>query len=374
MKPDHIEWNILTREKFDQVGILKELQFREKKAGKCVKLDDGFEDVGPPKPECDLSEEIMVSGTSEDPNGMLGGEESNPSKGKNGKYDRRNQNQRRNDGRRGGGARGRGSKEGERSDGERSDNQTRKPQERNRANKRSYQNSKNHESIGIFVGRIPRTARVKDLKEAIQQRGLRTNNLVWKGVKGFAFLYFDKTHTKLSEEEICNQLKDLKLGESILNVEPDRRSKAKSIENGDNSEVAAGHAAMNDSSESKNEREKEDAVDKTGEESPLPESPTSSENNCNTFHDEGKASMTDNGNMPVNVEAPPKSTNGLDKYGLDNIKETIDNPKVRNRNSACPQNFEDSKPESDSQEESKESLPSKYTTENGESTNSINAT
>merc|ERR1712072_1636695 len=48
-KPDHLQWDIITREKFDQIGILKELQFREKKAGKCVKLSDGYEDVGPPK-------------------------------------------------------------------------------------------------------------------------------------------------------------------------------------------------------------------------------------------------------------------------------------------------------------------------------------
>ena len=61
-----------------------------------------------------------------------------------------------------------------------------------RKNKRGS-NNRNQESIGIFVGRIPRTARVKELKEAIQERGLRTNNLVWKGVKGFAFLYFECT-------------------------------------------------------------------------------------------------------------------------------------------------------------------------------------
>merc|ERR1712080_635676 len=67
---------------------------------------------------------------------------------------------------------------------------------------------------------IKRSRRKKD---AIQERGLRTNNLVWKGVKGFAFLYFDKSHTTLTEEEICVQLKDLKLGETVLNIEPDKR-------------------------------------------------------------------------------------------------------------------------------------------------------
>ena len=53
-KPDHLQWDIITREKFEQVGILKELQFREKKAGKCVKLSDGYEDIAPEKDVGDL--------------------------------------------------------------------------------------------------------------------------------------------------------------------------------------------------------------------------------------------------------------------------------------------------------------------------------
>ena len=39
-RPDHIMWNMLTKEKFDQVPILRELQFKEHKAGKDVNLKD----------------------------------------------------------------------------------------------------------------------------------------------------------------------------------------------------------------------------------------------------------------------------------------------------------------------------------------------
>ena len=42
-KPDHIIWNILTREKFNQIPILRELQFKEQKAGKNVQLKDETE-------------------------------------------------------------------------------------------------------------------------------------------------------------------------------------------------------------------------------------------------------------------------------------------------------------------------------------------
>ena len=44
-KPDHIIWNILTREKFNQIPILRELQFKEQKAGKNVQLKDETEQV-----------------------------------------------------------------------------------------------------------------------------------------------------------------------------------------------------------------------------------------------------------------------------------------------------------------------------------------
>lgn len=218
-KPDHIQWDIIAREKFEQVGILKELQFREKKAGKCVKLADGYEDVGPPK-----DPNFSVTDSNGQENGLSHGSEDSGKfrKKPEGKYPKRN-NQRRGGERRVMNNQRNTNHNEEETNGDAMavDKPDTKKQEGLR-NKRS-QNHRNHESIGIFVGRIPRTARVKELKDAIQERGLRTNNLVWKGVKGFAFLYFDKSHTKLTEEEICLQLKDLKLGETVLNIEPDKR-------------------------------------------------------------------------------------------------------------------------------------------------------
>ena len=218
-KPDQILWNIIAREKFEQVGILKELQFREKKAGKCVKLADGYEDIGPPK---DPNQSPLDSNGQE--NGLSGGSEDS------GKFRKKQEQkyQKRINHRRGGERRVMNTqRNAKHNDGEMNGDSIAfdKPDTRKQdglRNKRT-QNHRNHDSIGIFVGRIPRTARVKELKDAIQERGLRTNNLVWKGVKGFAFLYFDRSHTKLNEEEICLQLKDLKLGETVLNIEPDKR-------------------------------------------------------------------------------------------------------------------------------------------------------
>merc|ERR1711981_1186950 len=228
-KPDHLQWEIITREKFEQIGILKELQFREKKAGKCVKLSDGYEEVGPPKD----TNNVVSDSNGTEINGVANGQHDpeKMNKRREGKYpkrrnprgvvDRQAVNQRR----------GTHKDDVINGDAIATDKSENKKHERSK-NKRG-QNNRNQESIGIFVGRIPRTARVKELKDAIQERGLRTNNLVWKGVKGFALLYFDKAHTNLSEDEICIQLKDLKLGESVLNIEPDRR-KDKNKENAEN--------------------------------------------------------------------------------------------------------------------------------------------
>ena len=219
-KPDHLQWDIITREKFEQVGILKELQFREKKAGKCVKLSDGYEDIAPEKDVGDLETESNKQRINGDPYGSENTEK--VYKGRESKNPKRNNPRKRVD-RNAANHHSNGSNNESRSNGISTafdKNETkRKDGQRNKRNL----NNRNHESIGIFVGRIPRTARVKELKDAIQERGLRTNNLVWKGVKGFAFLYFDKSHTNMSEEEICLQLKDLKLGETVLNIEPDKR-------------------------------------------------------------------------------------------------------------------------------------------------------
>ena len=224
-KPDHIEWSILTREKFENIGVLKELQFKEKKTGKDVKLADGFEDVGPEKDP----NELVSDTNGQHINGFAPGSDNKKvNKRDGGKYSKRT-NQRRGE-KQATNQRNKHNKEMVGNEnGVGNENSENKNQERR--NKRGP-NNRNPESIGIFVGRIPRTARVKELKEAIQERGLRTNNLVWKGVKGFAFLYFDKSHTKLTEEEICLKLKDLKLGETILNIEPDKRKdKGKGEEN-----------------------------------------------------------------------------------------------------------------------------------------------
>jgi len=77
-------------------------------------------------------------------------------------------------------------------------------------------------NVGIFIGRIPRTARVKDLKDVLGERDVKVVNLVWKGMKGFAFVYLE-LEPGCSEDSLCCKLQGLKIGEALLNVELDRK-------------------------------------------------------------------------------------------------------------------------------------------------------
>ena len=77
-------------------------------------------------------------------------------------------------------------------------------------------------SVGYFIGRIPKFARVKDLKDVIAERGVKVVSLAWKGMKGFAFVDVELENEE-TEASISAKLHGLQIGEAILNVELDRK-------------------------------------------------------------------------------------------------------------------------------------------------------
>ena len=79
-------------------------------------------------------------------------------------------------------------------------------------------------TVSVFVGKIPRGTRVKELKEVIIAKGVKPVNILWKGGKGYALIYCEKKDVP-SSEELFEKLKNLSIGESVLNVEPDKRIK-----------------------------------------------------------------------------------------------------------------------------------------------------
>ena len=79
-------------------------------------------------------------------------------------------------------------------------------------------------TVSVFVGKIPRGTRVKELKEVIIAKGVKPINILWKGGKGYALIYCEKKEVPTSDE-LFEKLKNLTIGDNVLNVEPDKRIK-----------------------------------------------------------------------------------------------------------------------------------------------------
>ena len=201
-KPDHIIWNILTRQKFEQIPILREIQFKEHKAGTNVQLKD------------ETSEDLSAEPVDKVPKKL------NNKK----KQQQPKQNANEEDG-----------------------SATKKVTTTSPKKPKQYA-----ASICVFIGKIPRGTRVKELKDVIIAKGIKPINILWKGGKGYALIYCEKKEITTSEQ-VCDKLKDLKIGDNVLNVEPDKREMAKkadskgSISNGSSNGVPS-KVENNDSS------------------------------------------------------------------------------------------------------------------------------
>jgi len=194
-KPDHIIWNILTREKFNQIPILRELQFKEQKAGKNVQLKDENAD--------------QVNGNTQN------SEDTKAKVGKNAKRKLLN-------------GKKKPVKDGPKStpnNGDTSNTKTNKEENsESQSNGKPKKQKQYPATVSVFVGKIPRGTRVKELKEVIIAKGVKPVNILWKGGKGYALVYCEKKDVP-SSEELFEKLKNLTIGENALNVEPDKRVK-----------------------------------------------------------------------------------------------------------------------------------------------------
>ena len=103
-------------------------------------------------------------------------------------------------------------------------------------------------TVGLFVGRIPKSARVKDLKDALADRPVHVVSLTWKGMKGFAFIDVEIAEGE-SEASVLAKLDGLKICESSLNVELDRRHQNGHKKSGDGRDSNGDHDLVNNGSD-----------------------------------------------------------------------------------------------------------------------------
>jgi hypothetical protein len=86
--------------------------------------------------------------------------------------------------------------------------------------------------FSLRVDNIASNVRVRDLKAALAERGIKPSDITWRGHRGFAFLHFAKTggsrnaetSAPVAVDSIVASLQDLRVGteggEDFLKIEP----------------------------------------------------------------------------------------------------------------------------------------------------------
>lgn len=64
-----------------------------------------------------------------------------------------------------------------------------------------YRKSKPQIDFSLMVSNIEKTVRVRDLKNALNERGIKPNDITWRGYKGFCYLHYAKSNPKAVKTE-----------------------------------------------------------------------------------------------------------------------------------------------------------------------------
>lgn len=181
-KPTGIIWSKLTRDKLQQVPILKRMRERERAEEKDVTLWDEIEgNEAPPRERRPRRHRNSTSRRStSDKENVEDGKESDttPDRRRRVRAPRRRKDS---------GRRERGDNEGEDGDEKGEDGEDRRP--RNPRRPKGPRNNRGT-TVSVFVGGLPRATRVSQLKVGIREREVNPLALIWHGGSGHAFLLF----------------------------------------------------------------------------------------------------------------------------------------------------------------------------------------
>lgn len=76
-------------------------------------------------------------------------------------------------------------------------------------------NRRFHIDFSLLVSNIERNVRVRDLKNALTEHGVKPDDITWKGYKGFCYLHYGKPFKKQLDKE--NEKKPFSVN-SVVNV------------------------------------------------------------------------------------------------------------------------------------------------------------
>ncbi|KAG5882455.1 hypothetical protein JTB14_036457 [Gonioctena quinquepunctata] len=80
--------------------------------------------------------------------------------------------------------------------------------------KHGKKKKKTHIDYSLRVSNIQRSVRVRDLKNALREKGIKPNNITWKGYRGFCFLHYAKKNQK---KEIVGEESETKEESDAIN-------------------------------------------------------------------------------------------------------------------------------------------------------------
>lgn len=62
--------------------------------------------------------------------------------------------------------------------------------------RRPFRKSRPQIDFSLMVSNIEKTVRVRDLKNALNEKGIKPNDITWRGYKGFCYLHYAKANPK----------------------------------------------------------------------------------------------------------------------------------------------------------------------------------
>ncbi|CAG9862057.1 unnamed protein product [Phyllotreta striolata] len=93
-------------------------------------------------------------------------------------------------------------------------------------NKIKKKKKKPHIDYSLRVSNIQKNVRVRDFKMALREKGIKPNNITWKGSRGYCYLHYAKTNQKVEKDSeaingVIEMIQDLKINSNVeknLNV------------------------------------------------------------------------------------------------------------------------------------------------------------
>ncbi|KOC68305.1 Methenyltetrahydrofolate synthase domain-containing protein [Habropoda laboriosa] len=216
-KPSGIIWHMLSERRIKTMQVLQQLKEMDEKEGKIVTLKEEDSDVEIQKPYRNRSNYVKSKKhfkTRKDVSGINDANEEGEKQPIKTRFPKRRTNNKV----KSGNDNNVFSDEVE----EKVENNDKSMQQRR---KNLRQKSKTQVNFSLKLSNIPSGARIRDLKNALSERGVKPNEITWLGYRGICYLHFNKLRRNNSSPEqpiqvdsIMANLQELRIGDSTENM------------------------------------------------------------------------------------------------------------------------------------------------------------